>query len=266
MFSPEEINEIITTKCALVCAEFVESKNIFPTKEDFEKMFREEFNIEEKLGNEKRKETCKNIGSEKKNKGHKREKDFLKKYNPKDVDKPLEYGATSDTSICSKHSICDKLYETINPPNLNVTNKSGNNIQLTLGNIPELKDIDYSKLNKDKEYVRDIFNKYLKKSNSQKPAGILAYKHTKIKRWIFFNVDDIVNYIVEKCKWRKLDSGRLKGDFNDDSKKGYSQYLTYEYRNTHNSYFLGFNGNRGIKFIDLLRNSVYGIKYFEEVY
>lgn len=31
-----------------------------------------------KIGNEKRKESCKNVGAEKKNKGHKYEKDFLK--------------------------------------------------------------------------------------------------------------------------------------------------------------------------------------------
>ena len=49
--------------------------------------------------NEKRKESCKNVGAEKKITGHKREKDFLKKYNPEEVDKPIEYGATSDTSI-----------------------------------------------------------------------------------------------------------------------------------------------------------------------
>lgn len=29
-----------------------------------------------------------------------------------------------------------------------------------------------------------------------------------------------------------------------------SQYITYEYRDTHKSYFLGFNGNKGSKFID----------------
>jgi hypothetical protein len=31
-----------------------------------------------KTGNEKRKESCRKVGAEKKNKGHKREKDFLK--------------------------------------------------------------------------------------------------------------------------------------------------------------------------------------------
>jgi hypothetical protein len=219
-----------------------------------------------KIGNEKRKESCKKVGAEKKTKGHKREKDFLKKYNPQEVHKPIEYGPTSDTSICPTHPIGNKLNETIKPSNLSVSNKSGENIQLTLGNIPELKDIDSDKLNNDNEYVHNVFNKYLKKSNSQKPAGILAYKDTKNKKWIFFNIDDIVDYIVDKCIWRKLETGRIKGDFIDDSKKGFSQYITYEYRKTHKSYFLGFNGGKGIKFINLLMHPEHGIKYIEDDY
>jgi len=220
-----------------------------------------------KNGNEKRKESCKKVGAEKKQKGHKREKDFLEKYNPLELDKPIEYGATSDTRICSTHPICNKLNEIIEPSNINVTNKSGNNIQLTLGNIPELKDIDVNQLNNnDGNCVRDIFNKYLKKNMSSKPAGILAYKDTINKKWIFFNTDDIVNYIVDKCKWRKLETGRIKGDFIDHSKKGFSQYITYEYRETHKGYFLGFNGGKGIKFINLLKHQEHGIRYFEDDY
>lgn len=221
--------------------------------------------LDKKIGNEKRKESCKNVGAKKKTKGHKREKDFLKKYNPQEFNKPIEYGPTSDTSICSTHPICNKLNETIKPSNLFVSNKSGNNIQLTLGNIPEFKDADVNQLNNnDEDCVRYIFNKYLKKNMSLKPAGILAYKDTKNRKWIFFNTDDIVDYITKKCTWRKLETGRIKGDFNDGSKKGYSQYITYEYRNTHKSYFLGFNGGKGIKFINLLRDPDYGIKYFED--
>ena len=220
----------------------------------------------QKIGNEKRKESCKKVGAEKKYKGHKREKDFLKKYNPSKLDSPIEYGATSDTSICSTHPICNKLNETIKPPNRNVTNKSGRSIQVTLGNIPELKNIDTDKLNQDKEYVRNIFNKYLKKSESLKPAGILVYKDTENKKWIFFNVDDVVNYIAENCIWRKLPTGRIKGDFKDESKKGFSQYITYEYRGTHKSYLLGMSGAKGLPFINLLKNHKFGIKYFEDDY
>ena len=120
-------------------------------------------------GNKKRIESCRRVGAYKKIVGHKREKDFLAKYNITELNEPTEYGATSDTCICPTHIICEKLKETIKNTNLNVSNKSGKNIQLVLGNIPELKDIDMNIMN-DKAYVRKIFDKYLKKSESSKPA------------------------------------------------------------------------------------------------
>lgn len=215
-----------------------------------------------KNGNEKRIESCKKVGGEKKRNGHQFEKDFLRKYNPEDLDKPIEYGATSDTTISPRHPICAILQERINNKNLFVSNKSGKNIQFTLGQIPELKDINVDTMNTDKELVRIIFNKYLKKINSVTPAGILVYKDTANKKWVFFNMDDVVNYIVEKCTWRMLDSGRIKGDFADNSKKGVRQYITYEYRQTHKSYFLGMNGGRGIEFIKLLMKPDIGIKHY----
>lgn len=224
-----------------------------------------------KTGNEKRKESCKKVGAYKKKMGHEREKKFLAQFNPQELNSPIEYGATSDTSICSTHSICNKLYETINPSNLYVSNKSGKNIQITLGKIPELMDKDMdldviNKLNNNKDFVRDIFNKYLKKDRSSKPAGIIAYDDTTNTKWVFFNTDDVVEYISEKCKWRKLKSGRIKGDFIDGSRKGCRQYITYEYRKTHKSYFLGFNGKKGIQFIELLKDPKHGIRYFEYDY
>ena len=76
------------------------------------------------------------------------------------------------------------------------------------------------------------------------------------ENWIFFNIDEIINFIADNCIWRKLATGRIKGDFKDNTKKGFSQYITYEFRNTHNSYFLGFNGNKGKKFIELLMMNI----------
>jgi hypothetical protein len=209
---------------------------------------------------QKRRESCKKVGGLKKAKGHQYERDFLRQYNPKDLDNPIEYGATSDTSIDINHPICELLKTNLSVDNFNVSNKSGKNIQLSLGNIPELSNIEADSL-KDKQLIRNIFDKYLKKINSARPAGILAYNDNS--KWIFFNMDDVVNFITEKCQLRKLPTGRLKGDFEDNSRKGYSQYLTYEYRDTHKSYFLGFNGNKGLPFINLLKNK---IKYLEDNY
>jgi hypothetical protein len=192
--------------------------------------------------------------------GHKIEKEFTKQYNPNELNNPIEYGSKSDTTIDINHPINEILKNDLNINGYNVSNKSGSNIQFTLGQIPELKNIEISELTLPKKF--EIFNKYLKKSNSDKPADILVYKDLDIKSWIFFNIDDIVNYIVNKCIWRKLKTGRIKGDFNDNSKKGFSQYITYEYRDSHKSYFLGLNGGKGKKFIELLMDETYGINYY----
>jgi hypothetical protein len=209
-------------------------------------------------GNEKRIASCKAIGGEKKKIGHIREKEFTKQYNLSELNAPIEYKATSDTLIDVNHTIYEVLKEELKVSGANVSNKSGNNIQFTLGQIPELKDIEIEQLTP--LLVYEIFNKYLKKNTSEKPADILVYKDEKNSRWIFFNMDDIIEYITTKCSWRKLSSGRIKGDFKNNSKKGFSQYITYEYRQ-HKGYFLGLNGGAGKKFIDLLMSETYGIKY-----
>jgi hypothetical protein len=205
-------------------------------------------------GNEKRINTCKKIGKDIKIKGHKREKDFLKQYNYNELNNPIEYGAKSDTSIDLSNPICNKLRNLLNVSGFNVSNKSGNNIQFTLGKIPELLDIDTKDFSHS--FLRELFNKYLKKNNSDKPVDILVYKDIENRKWIFFNINHIIDFIINNCVWRKLDSGRIKGDFYDNSKKGISQYITYEYRNTHKSYFLGLNGGTGKKFINLLKSNI----------
>jgi hypothetical protein len=75
---------------------------------------------------------------------------------------------------------------------------------------------------------------------------------------------DCIQFIVSKATWRGLEAtGRMKADFTDKSRKGYSQYLTYEYRSTHKSHFLGANGNKGLPFIQLLKAS---IPFLEKVF
>ena len=216
-------------------------------------------------GNDKRKESCKKIGGIVKEKGHKREDDFNKKYNPNALG-ITEYGATSDCVISLDNPIIPVLKEKFKLSSFNTSNKSGKSIQMTLGCIPELKDENNLEFIQDKNNSRNLFSKYLKKSDSDRPADLLVYKNKQTKNWEFFKMDDIIEYIVNKCKWRKLSSGRLKGDFVDNSKKGIRQYLTYEYRATHKSYFLGLNCGKGIQFIDLLKSKTHGINYYSESY
>ena len=191
-------------------------------------------------GNDKRIQSCKNVGGEKKRVGHKREDDFKKQYNPDSMNEPTEYKATSDTWIPANAPIASILRDTFGFENkeLNFSNKSGNNIQFTLGQIPELLCEENLEWIKNGDNSRSLFNKYLKKDSSMRPADLLVYKDNKTKKWVFFKMDDIIEFIVSQTTWRKLNSGRIKGDINNDSKKGFGQYLTYEYRTNHKSYFL----------------------------
>lgn len=214
-------------------------------------------------GNAKRIASCKEVGSAKKLVGHKRENDFHKQYNPELVDK-ICYANKSDGSIVESHATAILLKEKFGINRFNTSNKSGNNLQFTLGKIPELEDEKKLEFIKDKDNSRKLFEKYLKKSESEAPADLLVYKDSRRKNWIFFKMDDVVDYIVEKCSWRQLVSGRLKGDFVDNSRKGISQYLTYEYRTKHKSYFLGLNGNKGYHFIRLLMDKDLGIPHYIE--
>ena len=134
--------------------------NEFILKENESKIIIENKETNVLKGNDKRKASCKKIGGEKKEIGHKREKDFLKQYNITEINSPLEYGAKSDTSIDLLHPICEILKEQLNVSTFNVSNKSGNNIQFTLGQIPELKDIEIEEFN-NPIFTLNLFNKYL---------------------------------------------------------------------------------------------------------
>ena len=225
-------------------------------------------------GNDKRKESCKKVGGDKKRGGHDIEVEFLKQFNnpefmrhqkaKEEGKNTIEYGATSDTTIDESHPVRDVLKNKLSITGTNVTNKSGNNIQFVLGNIPEFKQIQ-SATEITPDFVTKLLNNYLKKGNSIKPADMLVYKCKSSKKWLFFNIMHIIKYIAEKGIWRKIEkTGRYKCDFKNGTKKGTGQYLTHEHRGTHNSDFLGANGNTGIKLINLLMDKKYGIDYHSE--
>ena len=215
-------------------------------------------------GNVKRIATCKKVGSYYKNEGHKKEKNFNSKYNP-DC-KTITMKAQSDCQIGIYHPILNNLLDIgiINSKlQRNTSNKSGKSIQLTLGNIPELSDGTELEYIKNKDNFKKILEKYMKKNESNRPADLLVYDNDKSR--LFFNMDDVIKYMVDNCEFRKTprETCCIKGDFKDNSKKGIRQYFTYEYRKRHKSWFLGFSGGRGKPFIELIKNK---IKYYEDPY
>lgn len=200
------------------------------------------------------------LGSKIKEIGHRREAFFNKLYGSKE--NKIIYGPTSDCKISKDHKILNELIHNKiikNKEERNTSNKSGKNIQIVLGKIPELdceNNIDW--INNKKNFSL-LLHKYFKKAESKYPSDLLVYD-TNYSH-IFFNMNDIIKFMVKECKFRKLSSGRIKGDFNDNIKT--KQYLTYEYRNTKKYYFLGFNGNKGYNFISLLKIN---LKYLETPY
>lgn len=200
--------------------------------------------VENLDSNDKRKTSCKAVGSEKKLTGHKREDMFGASFCDPTA---TTYKAEADKTITNSE-LLTRLQREIGPLRSGATSiKSGKNLQFTLGRIPEITDAD------DKCVAiaeRKVWEKYLGKSHSNRPADILCYRRNS--SWVFFNMDDVITFICTRATWRTLESGRIKGNFADCSRAGSSQYLTYEYRRTHGSHFLGANGNKGEPFIALL--------------
>jgi hypothetical protein len=209
-------------------------------------------------GNEKRKASCKQVGGAKKARGHKVE-GFLNQQFGQPTD-TLTYKAEADCSLSMSNPATQALWSQLettlkmdpsDPTRLSASVKSGNNLQFTLGVIPEITEATEKLAVMN---TKQLWNKYLKKSESAKPAGLLVYLDAANNSWIFFKMDDVVNFIAEKSVWRLLETGRMKGNF--ETAKGKPQFLTYEFRTTHGSHFLGANGNKGKPFIELCKTNL----------
>lgn len=199
---------------------------------------------------QKRSASCKAVGGEKKRRGHKLEHVFNAQFG--DPLAPLTYKAEADSTILNK-TLQDQLRQTLGwtQETFHCSLKSGKNLQFTLGSIPEITDAP-DKVAPFRE--RALWERYLMKHHSATPADFLVY-YTET-HWKVFRMDEVVTFLCEKGDYRLLDTGRVKGDFADDSRAGKSQYLTYEYRPTHKSYFLGANGGKGEKWIELLSKNI----------
>lgn len=199
-------------------------------------------------GNEKRKASCKAVGGEKKRTGHSREDLFGNQFCDQT---PITFKAEADKTITNAETLKNLSDVFGEFANGNTSIKSGNNLQFTLGRIDEITNSSNKLASISSP---SLWNKYLGKSESGSPASLLCYYSPD--GWDFFRMSDVVDFIVKKAEWRELDSGRLKGYFADSSRKGKRQYLTYEYRATHKSHFLGANGNKGGPFIKLLKENI----------
>jgi len=205
--------------------------------------------------------------------GHQNERDFNLVFGDRNAE--LNYSGPSSDCIIKDTKFFNLLKEKLKVKDKNVSLKSGNTIQIHLGVFPELTIMDVWKKNlgsinvNGNEYTTSKHGislanqiKVLKNYNFWKKylgkGEILCYRETKTK-WIFFNMDDVIKFIIKNFEWRLLVTGRLKGDFNN------KQYLTYEYRSEEHKkcFVLGAHGGeKGKEFISLL---VKNIPFVEEI-
>jgi len=219
------------------------------------------------MANQKRIESCRRVGEHVRRQGHTFENDFLAQFNPSEVDSAPSYRPEADTRIDESNPVYQFLIKKLGVMGNSVTNKSSNNIQFTLGKVPEVEICKESLENLNNvTFFRSLLDKYFRKSNSDIPAHILCYHHDALKCWVFFSVEEVITYMCNRCSWRLTSAGRsLKGDFPDASRKGKRQYLTIEVRRGKGVFF-GANGNRGRPLIDLFMHPEFGIPHhIEEV-
>ncbi len=201
--------------------------------------------------------------SRKKIKGHQNEIDFNIRFGDRQA--KINYSGASSDCVIKDKSFLKLLKKRIKIRGNNVSLKSGNTIQIHLGWLPELTDKNIWMRNLHREVIKGKevttsghgidFNKQksvLKRFSFWKKylgkGEILCYRESE-DEWIFFNMDDTINFIIDNFEWRLLDTGRLKGDYSG------KQYLTYEYRSEHHKecFVLGAHGSKkGKEFIDLL--------------
>ena len=204
---------------------------------------------------------------EKKLMGHQREADFNNLFGDKNSE--INYsGSSSDCEITDK-LLFGTLQKKLKVKSPNVSLKRGDTIQIHLGWIPELTDRKFwmghlrkvkvknricttslhgKKFQDQIEVLKsfDFWKKYLGKGD------ILCYAD-KNDKWLFFNMDDVINFIINNIDWRLLETGRIKGDYRD------KQLLTYEYRpEPHKLCFVlgAHGGKKGKEFIDTLLKTI----------
>jgi hypothetical protein len=212
--------------------------------------------------------------SEKKLGGHDNERDFNSVFGDKNAD--INYSGPSSDCVILDESFLNILKKKLLVKGNNVSLKSKSTIQIHLGLLPELtnmviwnrslsqKRMSTGKIctagehgisfRKQEEILKSyaFWDKYLAKGE------ILCYRDEGNK-WIFFNMEDVINFIISNFVWRLLETGRIKGDCQG------KQYLTYEYRSEEHKlcFVLGAHGgHKGKEFIDLL---IKNIPYVEEV-
>ncbi len=143
--------------------------------------------------------------------------------------------------------------------------KSGDTWQFHLGRIEELSPLSKIKVDKTpKNQTRvihsipfkeqqtilsnkEFWDKYLGK------GSLLCYNDKK-KKYTFFRMDSVIEYLCANVKWRSLET-RIKGDIVFQDKK--RSVLTFEYRSDKKQFVLGaMGGKNGLLLFRVLKENL----------
>lgn len=227
----------------------------------------------------KRSESMKKIASMVKNSGHKHEVLFNNIFGNPDAN--LSYTKNKPDCLITSAYHKDEL-KSLSPTGHDVSLKAGNTWQIHLGEIQEL--TDFAVWNKTLErrapapglrpitrgghgvswdsqkialQSKGFWAKYFRKGD------LLCY-YDKACNWTFFNMDQVISFIIEFGTWRMIQaSGRIKGDFFNTSGVLLQGIITYEYRSESHkrTFVLGAHGGvgegaNGLRLFKLLREKI----------
>jgi hypothetical protein len=147
-----------------------------------------------------------------------------------------------------------------------VSLKSGVTWQFHLGRLDELSDLDSVRVRKtnigetkvihsksfkiQKRILQTVgfWKKYLGKGE------LLCYIN-QTKKYTFFRMSEVINFVRINTIWRLLETGRLKGDILHKGKS--NSVLTFEYRNDKKQFALGaMGGKSGLKLFQILHENI----------
>lgn len=193
--------------------------------------------------------------SQKKELGHAEERTFNAFFGNKNTRGTNFSEASADNYISNKGFQKELLAVFPNLEDFSVSLKSGKTWQFHLGRIDELSPMKHLEIAKtDKNETKAIHKisfdeqKKVLKSTSfwekylGKKSELLCY-NDKQKKYTFFLMSDVVNFIIKNTTWDLLNTGRLKGKILKNGKK--RSILTFEYRNKKGQFAIGAMGGQG---------------------
>jgi hypothetical protein len=204
--------------------------------------------------------------SQKKELGHAEERTFNAFFGNKNQ-RDVNYSNPSSDNEVTNRQYQEELTSKLGKlKSFNVSLKSGVTWQFHLGRIDELSPLSKIKVIKTSKGETKLIHSisFLKQqsilSNSSfwlKYLGkgdLLCYNDKK-KKYTFFRMDKVIQFICEKVEWRILDTGRIKGDLLLNKKR--RSILTFEYRDTKNQFAIGaMGGKSGLLLFEILRSNL----------